>query len=150
MDVQLTLATIDDLRRYKGELLKIIDDSLKLNYENDESGKLKNNEVYEKLIHYFEVNQTKVWLAKSEQKVVGYAQFFKKNKERIHLNEIAVAEDYQNKGIGSILINAVEKSAKESGAKFVELFCNNVNSIAKCFYEKHDYFPEKFLMKKEI
>lgn len=99
---------------------------------------------------YFNLGKANVWLALDKNRVVGYAQFFRKSNERVHLNEIAVAKEYQGKGVGSALINAVEKSAKKCGAGYVELFCNEVNTRAKIFYGMHRYLPEKHLMIKAV
>lgn len=146
MATQLVMADLEELCFCKKELLEIIEYSLKNNMRD--LGKAI--DVYEKLLHYFEIGKTNVWLAMEDKKVVGYAQFFQKEDGRVHLNQIAVAEKYQNKGVGSMLIDAVEKSAKDCGATIVELFCNEVNDNAWRFYDTHRYLTEKRLMIKKI
>lgn len=146
MAVKLVMATLKDLKAHKDELIKMMGYSLKINGKNS----LESEKVYEKLIYYFELGKANVWLALEDKRVVGYAQFFQKNDERVHLNEIAVAEGDQNKGVGSILMDAVEHSAREYGATSVELFCHEINSNAKNFYGKHLYVPEKYLMVKSM
>lgn len=146
--MNLVLATVEDLKNHKIELIEMMNYSLQANHGGALSK--KGVDVYEKLLYYFDLDKAKVWLALDNQKVIGYAQFFKKDSERVHLNEIAVAKDYQNKGIGSMLIEAVEQSAKEFGVSVVELFCNEVNDNAKHFYDTHQYSAEKHLMVKPV
>jgi len=146
--IELILADIEDLQIHKSELIEIMNFSLKENSE--EIGGRGGTRVYEKLVHYVNQNMTSVWLALDDQKAVGYAQFFRKDETRVHLNQIAVAEDYQNRGVGSMLIEAVEQSAKNIGADTIELFCKEVNDNAKKFYGKHNYSAEKRLMIKTV
>jgi ribosomal protein S18 acetylase RimI-like enzyme len=71
-------------------------------------------------------------------------------KGRIHLNEIAVSKDYQHKGVGTKLLNAVESSSFDLGADTIELFCNEDNEVAKKFYENNKYRTEKRLLIKKV
>lgn len=146
--MNLKLATIDDLKIHEKELLQIIANSINENHRN-----LPNyNEfiVYKKLITYFEQRKTNVWIALDDEKMVGYAQFFLNEKGRIHLNEIAVSKDYQHKGVGTKLLNAVESSSFDLGADTIELFCNEDNEVAKKFYENNKYRTEKRLLIKKV
>lgn len=146
--MNLKLATIDDLKIHEKELLQIISNSINENHRN-----LPNyNEfiVYKKLITYFEQRKTNVWIALDDEKIVGYAQFFLNEKGRIHLNEIAVSKDYQHKGVGTKLLNAVESSSFDLGADTIELFCNEDNEVAKKFYENNKYSTEKRLLIKKV
>lgn len=63
---------------------------------------------------------------------------------RVHFNSdaeaqirsMAVEPEWQKKGIGSIIINELEKIATDKGAKYVVL---NARDTAIPFYEKHGY-----------
>ena len=63
---------------------------------------------------------------------------------RLHLNSpdeaqirfMAVEDDYQKRGIGSMIIKELERKALESGVKYIVL---NSRDTAIPFYEKHGY-----------
>ena len=129
-------------------MLKIIRCSVKKNHRD-----LLNYDefiVYDKLVNYYQQGKANVWIALEADKMVGYAQFFLNEKGRVHLNEIAVSENYQHKGIGSKLLNAVESSSLEWKAEIIELFCDESNEEAKKFYGKNKFETEKRLLIKRI
>lgn len=145
----LILAAIDELRSYREELIELMEYSQQINYRSP-NGRKEAMAAYEKLISYYEQGKTNVWLAIEDSNLAGYAQFFQKENGRVHLNEIAVGEKYQDNGIGTRLIMAVENSAKELNAEFVELFCNEGNLKAKALYDKNHYVIERCQMFKKI
>lgn len=145
--MELRLASIDDLIKHKKELVEMMDYSVRVNQGTQ---KREGTAKYDKLIGYFEQGKANVWLAFAGNSLLGYAQYFKKENGRVHLNEIAVDEHAQGMGIGTELLQAVEKSATEMGTDCVELFCNEVNASAKSFYDKHLYSTEKRLLTKRL
>lgn len=145
--LDLRLATISDLQYYRQELIEMMDYSVKVNFPYSEIGGV---EKYEKLIGYYEQGKANVWLAFDRNDLLGYAQFFKKGNGQVHLNEIAVREGMQGNGIGTRLLKAVEKSAIDSGASYVELFCSETNQKAKELYHKNCYKTVKLLLSKKL
>ena len=105
---------------------------------------------YYKLIDYFEQGKTNVCLAVEGKRVLGYAQYFRTDYGRVHLNEIAVAEEYQYQGIGTKLMEEVEKGSRKVSVSCIELFCIEKNERAKTFYSKNNYETEKRLMIKRL
>ena len=69
---------------------------------------------------------------------------------RIHIAEIAVAEEWHRRGVGSKLIDAAEQYAAENGYNAIDLLVTSSNLNAVCFYEKAGFKPERYLMKKNI
>lgn len=70
------------------------------------------------------------------------------NNRRLHVTDFAVTPDEQRRGIGSILIDTVEKYADENGFDGIDLMCSESDFSAKKFYLKHGYEPERYLMAK--
>jgi ribosomal protein S18 acetylase RimI-like enzyme len=74
-----------------------------------------------------------------EGKIVGYAQAdVSENKEAV-LEDIAVAEEYQGRGIGKQLLNEELKALRRKGSKllFAEVHYKCASAIP--FYYEHDF-----------
>lgn len=89
----------------------------------------------------------KVFVALCDEKVVGYIHA--ENYEVLYypsmknLLGFAVLRDYQRKGIGTRLLNAVEQWAKETGAYGVRLNSGKIRRDAHAFYRLRGYDSEK-------
>ena len=70
--------------------------------------------------------------------------------KRIHIAEIAVAEEWRRQGVGRQLLEKVEAFAQENGYQAIDLLVTAGNASAVMFYEKADFKPERFLMKKTV
>ncbi|KAA0010591.1 MAG: GNAT family N-acetyltransferase [Thermoplasmata archaeon] len=84
-----------------------------------------------------------VFIAEVNGKAVGFIacdanwqSFFDEKVGEIH--EVAVMEEYKNRGIGKKLMEEAEKYLKEKGHKTIELWVGEENP-AKRFYEKLGY-----------
>ena len=58
-----------------------------------------------------------------------------------YLVEIAVAAEHRSRGIGKLLLEAVERWGSEHGASFVSLEYNTKNPRAAAFYQRMGYQP---------
>lgn len=72
------------------------------------------------------------------EKVVGYAQADVRDSEGI-LEDIAVAENYQRRGIGKLLLNTVLKALKRRGATIVLAEVHYKCAYAIPFYYRHGF-----------
>ena len=68
--------------------------------------------------------------------VVGAVKLYEKSPGVGHFSHLAVAPDYQQKGIGRMLMERVEQRAREKGYKLLGAMCR-VNSTA--YFEKFGY-----------
>ena len=149
MEIKVIRLQENELHNYREDLIQCMEDSLKVNRLDDYSG-LSGRKVYQKMMGYYYMGKTDILGAFDGDKLIGYAQFFQKENKRVHLNQIAVREDYQGKGVGSILIQEVEQIVRECALTTMELFVNESNLIAKKFYQSHCFLTEKQLMVKKI
>ncbi len=78
------------------------------------------------------------FVAVENGKVVGYVQADIHNDEAV-LEDIAVAEEYQVKGIGKRLLNKELKALKRKGAKIVLAEVHYKCASAIPFYYKHNF-----------
>ena len=85
-----------------------------------------------------------------DNQVIGFAMGFFKQYDDIvgyTLEEIVIAKDFQNQGLGSQLLNELEQRVKEKGAACVELQAVN-DEMHERYYGKAGYYTaENFVMK---
>lgn len=105
------------------ELINLYEDAKWIAYTNDVE-RLKN------AIH----NSLKVWTVWDEDKLVGLARVIGDDYTIIYIQDILVLEDYQNKGIGSKLLQLILEQYKSICQ--VGLMTDNTEKTIK-FYEKN-------------
>lgn len=71
--------------------------------------------------------------------VTGYAFCRWTDPDRLHLTAIYVHPDRWGEGIGSRLLDRVEREARSGGAAAVDLVVLAANDVGRSFYETHDY-----------
>ncbi|WP_188455645.1 GNAT family N-acetyltransferase [Virgibacillus oceani] len=83
-------------------------------------------------------------VAELDNKIIGFAECFiiesgvfpiERERRWIHLDNIAVMKEYQNKGVGKTLLNSVILWAKESNVSRIELKVYDFNLSAIEFYK---------------
>jgi dTDP-4-amino-4,6-dideoxy-D-galactose acyltransferase len=116
-----------------------------------ESGKYSRFKLDERLNPYFEKMYI-VWLQKSINKeiaditfsikvdnhIAGFVTLKKKNLQA-NIGLIGISSKYQNKGLGSKLMNQVFTWCKENGITSCEVVTQKDNAIACKFYEKNKF-----------
>jgi len=81
-----------------------------------------------------------IWLAISDNKVVGSAALMKEHEGEYELAKMAVTAAYRGKGISKLLIETCLAKAKEIGAKKLSLFSNHQLQTALKLYEKYGFY----------
>jgi putative acetyltransferase len=82
-----------------------------------------------------------VWIAEIENRIVGFVAV---NLAEIEINQIFIDLNYQNQGIGSLLI----QKAKELCPQGLKLTVLQINQRACWFYEKHGFTPTNMSINK--
>lgn len=89
-------------------------------------------------------------ILEEDGKALGFAMGFFKQYDDIlgyTLEEILIAREHQNKGLGSLLLQRLEQLVREKGASCMELQAVN-DSQHEAFYGKADYHNARnFVMK---
>jgi len=60
--------------------------------------------------------------------------------ERAYLGLLSVNPASQQKGLGSLLMNAAEEFAREQGARFMDIYIVNLRTDLPPFYEQRGYY----------
>lgn len=98
-------------------------------------------------------NADKIVLVFIDNRVVGYASLSKENiipdeecefyielsPNNIKIKQIAITKSYQNKGIGTTLINFIKEYAKDNSIDYIYLYSFSLNDKAKDFYLKNNF-----------
>lgn len=84
-------------------------------------------------------NGGEFFVASLDNKVVGMGGLLKMNNEIAEVKRMRVNIDYQQKGIGSLILESLIKRAKELGYKKLELDTTENMAAAKRLYEKHGF-----------
>ena len=89
------------------------------------------------------VSQHQFLLAELDEEPVGFASYSRIDKPSTYkLQKLYVRTDIQGKGLGKALLEFVEETVKEAGAKILHLNVNRFNK-ARSFYEKMGYIVIK-------
>ena len=75
------------------------------------------------------------------ENVIGFVIYVAVEQEA-HLLNIAVDNNYQRKGIGSILINHLKKQVQAMGINLITLEVRVSNTNAISFYKKHNFIED--------
>jgi N-acetylglutamate synthase-like GNAT family acetyltransferase len=68
--------------------------------------------------------------------VVGVVKLFEKSVEVGHISHLAVATEYQHKGIGHLLLRTVEQRARERGFKIIG---TTARTTASAYFERSGF-----------
>jgi len=80
-----------------------------------------------------------IYLAQAENRIVGSAALMKDHDHVFELVKMAVATDYQGKGISKLLLEKCLEKAKEHQAIKITLFSNHQLTAALGLYEKYGF-----------
>lgn len=81
------------------------------------------------------------YVFEEKDEILGFILALRKisgSKEEIYINEMAVLPNYQGRGIGGDLINAIKDYSKENNLAGIVLYTNKFAPAAK-FYEKNGF-----------
>ncbi len=100
-----------------------------------------------------------LFVAEIGEKLIGFAHAIVKDtpvipilvpRQYANIESIVVKSGFQNRGIGRILMNAMQEWAIAKGATSIELNVYEFNEIAVSFYEKLGYQTFSRKMSKEL
>ncbi len=83
-------------------------------------------------------------VAVKDGKVVGYIILWDLG-ESLHIANIAVAEEWRRKGIGTLLIRRAKEIGREKGKQLLSLEVRKSNIAARRLYQKEGFRPFKIL-----
>jgi ribosomal protein S18 acetylase RimI-like enzyme len=80
-----------------------------------------------------------IYLAISDEKIIGSAALMKEHNSEYELAKMAVAPEFQGKGISKLLLENCINKAKEIGAKKLMLYSNSQLQTALGLYTKYGF-----------
>lgn len=91
------------------------------------------------LASVFRNTQSFAFVAIEDGKIVAYAAVLPLDSESADIESIAVDPDYQNRGIGGILLERIEAEMVSRGYRRSILEVRDRNEAAILFYKRHGY-----------
>ena len=89
----------------------------------------------------FDVGHHSFLCEDNNKNVIGFVIYVAVEQE-VHLLNIAVDNNYQRKGIGSILVNHLKKQVQAIGITLIALEVRVSNTNAISFYKKHNFIED--------
>ena len=128
----------------KKEVLKLLKENMEHKFIENFGG--FSEKVSEK--HYDEIEKTGYSYVLEDEKIVGFFSFYKELNEKnsFVLNNIQIKKEYQNKGLGTKILDFVENKIKKIGGGRIKLLVFK-NNGAYNFYKKNDFKEIDFLEK---
>lgn len=85
------------------------------------------------------LNKSEIYVAILNKEVIGIYVLYETQFDKVEIKNIAIAEDYQGKGIGKLMLQHATKTAKEKGYKSIIIGTAN-SSIAQLYlYQKQGF-----------
>ena len=81
-----------------------------------------------------------IYLAKSEEKIVGSAALMKEEDGIYELAKMAVTHDWQGRGISKLLLEKCLETARKWNAKKLTLYSNSQLQTAISLYKKYGFY----------
>ncbi len=143
----------DNFSLWRSQIELLFNSSVKINFPDSAIdgyyGKIKCDEVKA----YLENGTAILFAAVEEEKLIGWVwchQIQRLDRNRLHIAEIAVADDCYRNGIGKKLLSEAEKYAMVNGYQEIDLLVTASNESAVNFYKNACFAPERLLMKKTL
>ena len=121
-----------------------------------ESSKKPFNEKYNIKTAIKQINELsngEIYLAENNKEVMGFiaSEITKDNKSKAYIKELWIKKIYQSKGVGTNLVDFIEKRYKKKGVKTIRLVSKK-SSKAFNFYKKLKYkeYKDLVFMEKKI
>lgn len=152
MSVDVKKISISDVDIHKVSIMQLLQDC----FEKTFGIKVDQAIIKDKIdsLAYHIVNETAyAYGAFQDNNMIGFVWAYPVSstfETVLHVAYIAVMKDAQGLGIGSLLLEIVEKTAKEIGLNKIELTVGNSNERAISFYKKNNYEAERIIMKKSF
>lgn len=150
--IEIRRLKLEDVIRYKGELIKLIHLNVIENYPECDVTKIV-NEFYNKMQEYSSDGSAIILGAFDDWKVVGFywahvSYFLGQKRMHIYLN--AIDSTYRRQHIGSIFLEELQKIAKQQNIQVLEAFCRATNGSAMEYYRYNNFQIENYRIVKKI
>ncbi len=131
------------------------------NYENNNSHRLANDDIEERLTNRTKTvksriekvkncKKTRIYVIEVDMKIVGYIYAYIYDINCIHLEEMYIKEEYRGLGLGSKMLREFEKCSRSKDIKRITLNVYMWNSLGINLYEKEQYTSYYLNMYKNI
>lgn len=144
---------VQELTAQKAAVYALFADVLKTNFPYANSVSEKAEESFSSLIRYVEEGSAIVYCVFQENAIVGLLWAYKRSfmgALRIHVDEFVVSPACRGKGLGRLLMAALEEYAAAEGIAEIDLLVSAASESGVAFYQQNGFVNERFWMKKNV
>lgn len=144
---------VQELTAQKAVVCALFEDVLKTNFPYAETVSEKAEESYSSLIRYAEDGSAIIYCVFQENVIVGLLWAYRRSfmgALRIHVDEFVVSPACRGKGVGRLLMDALEKDAAAEKITEIDLLVSAASESGVAFYQRNGFVNERFWMKKNV
>lgn len=150
MSVDVKKISISDVDIYKESIMLLLHSCFEKTFGIKVNQTIINNKI-DSLVYHIANETAYAYGAFQDNNMIGFIWAYpmlSAFETVLHVAYIAVMKEAQGLGIGSLLLEIIERTAKEIGLNKIELTVGNSNERAIGFYQKNNYDAERIIMKK--
>lgn len=122
------------------------------NSKKDKFSLKTDSELLDILINALQNVHAIILSSDNQKEIYGFAlyQFKKGCSTVLWIDELIIKSNYRHCGYGTIIMNELEKIAKDNKCNKIELCCWSFNTNASNFYNKLNYKEQRKILEKDI
>lgn len=94
------------------------------------------------------IHESLIYIIESERTLVGVYALYSTGNESVEIKNIAVAEEFQNQGFGTLMLQDAERRAKELGFREIIIGTPDIAARQINLYQKVGF--QKYMIKKNF
>lgn len=141
------------LTSHRKEIIDLIEMNFSTNFPNMQNRLLYSNSSFDEMVNYINNDTAIIVGSFCLNCVVGFIWAYRREvfgERRMHISHIAVNSEYREYGIGTKLVEFIEKKCKEDGIKKIELLTTLSNTKTLDFYQKRGFEIMRVQLEKEL
>ncbi|AOT70136.1 GNAT family N-acetyltransferase [Geosporobacter ferrireducens] len=152
-DIDIRYLSEIDLNENSKEIIELLNDNYLINFPNHHD--LSNFAIsnFHDMKKFINDGSALIIAAYSGGKVIGFLWAYRRlflGEERLHISHIVVDAAFRGYGIGTRMIDFIEKYALEKNIKVIELLTTSKNERTIEFYNKHGFSVTRVQFEKNL
>jgi ribosomal protein S18 acetylase RimI-like enzyme len=150
---QIRLISEEDLIIHKTAFKGLLNDNMHINFTHIDNFDEFVNDSYQNMLKFLRNGSAILIGSFNKNEMIGFLWAYQREffgEQRIHIGHIIVNVNERSKGIGTKLLNYLEKIAKEKNLNKIELITSADNENTLEFYKVKGFSEVRIQLEKEI
>jgi ribosomal protein S18 acetylase RimI-like enzyme len=152
-DIVFRPVKTEDLQKNPDEITRLLYESYRLNFPGKGGLHEFAESRYKDMIRFCKDGSAMLIGAFVDRKIIGFLWAYKRSflgETRLHISEIAVDSAYRGQGVGTKLLDCIERIAFDEGIQTMELMATKENENVIRFYEKQGFYVTRLQFEKKV